>query len=85
MKKSRLINNRRRPVTSVPHAGNQHCLAQTGLSFDGVHVALVVPPGMHPPEVVATFVRDWKRMYRRSKMTTLHDIYQHVFRELSDG
>ena len=82
MKKSRLINNRR-TLGSV--RGTQCCLVQTGLSFDGVHVALVVPPGMHPPEVVATFVRDWKRMYRRSKMTTLHDIYQHVFRELSDG
>jgi len=72
------------PVTAVPHAGNQHCLIQTGLSFNGVQVCLLVPSNSEqsPLEHVKNFVIDFKRMHRRSEMVTLRDCYEKIFERL---
>lgn len=87
--KNRLINNRLKDKQLLDAAVAQtpkHCLIRTGLSFDGVEVVLSVPIPYHkaPPNVAAEFNRDWAKMYKRSKMTTLHDMYNHVFRSLAD-
>lgn len=71
-------NNRiTRPVT-VPRQANQHCLIGTGLSFDGVQVALLVPASapLPPSEYVKIFVQDFYKMWRRSKQVTLKDCYE---------
>jgi hypothetical protein len=82
-------NNRLRPrfVTSVPHAGNQHCLIRTGLSFDGVQVVLLVPTSAEhePPYYVERFVADFQKMLKRSKLVTLRDCYETTCKELNNG
>ena len=83
--KNRLINNRKRPVTSVPHAGNQQCLIQTGIGFNGVQICLLVPAGKHPPDVVKEFVADFAKMHKRSNMTTLNDRDVHGCWEVNNG
>ena len=53
------IIGKRRPVTSVPHAGNQAALIQTGIGFDGNQICLLVPPGIDAPAAVRRFVIDF--------------------------
>jgi hypothetical protein len=77
----------KRLVTPEPTGANQHCIVGTGLSFQGVQVALIVPASapMPPGEYVKSFVADFHRMWRRSKMVTLRDCYEATIKNLSEN
>ena len=73
--RDRIINKRSsRPVTSVPHGKS----FQTGISFRGVQVCLLVPSSLHPPTVVKEFVKDFRRMHK--DMSTLQDMREDTIR-----